>query len=302
MHQSVITPVSIVETRGCKFVIFDAPNDANLPMYLQASYCSSCLPRLNDCADAFGPQELTKLSVAHVVRVCDPTYGTRPLEEAGIEVHVRDLARCLSRSLRAGLAVPRRRPSARQHHLQVAGGRRRSPWVRGRLTSGQSQGLVKSTFVDKADPPKKSKQAMKISSRCSSRSSFRHRYPLCGRSREVRDGSSAHEAAVHLFPPTCPPAVHLFGAADDVYRAPVLVAIALIEKGMDPLDAVQVRACLIAPPCPHLRARPSEEGGEALSMRSSSVSSKVTRGHQTWKGRLFVDAASRKSKKDCCVM
>mmetsp|Transcript_6138 Transcript_6138/g.21727 ORF Transcript_6138/g.21727 Transcript_6138/m.21727 type:complete len:86 (+) Transcript_6138:385-642(+) len=85
MHQSVITPVSIVETRGCKFVIFDAPNDANLPMYLQ---------------------ELTKLSVAHVVRVCDPTYGTRPLEEAGIEVHVRDLARCLSRSLRAGLAVP----------------------------------------------------------------------------------------------------------------------------------------------------------------------------------------------------
>uniref|UniRef100_A0A7S4UZM4 Uncharacterized protein n=1 Tax=Guillardia theta TaxID=55529 RepID=A0A7S4UZM4_GUITH len=128
---------------------------------------------------------------------------------------------------------------------------------------------------------------MKISSRCSSRSSFRHRYPLCGRSWEVRDGSSAHEAAVHLFPPTCPPAVHLFGAADDVYRAPVLVAIALIEKGMDPLDAVQVRACLIASLCPHLRAK-TIRGRRRGAINAKQLS--------------FLESYKRKSKKDCCVM
>ncbi|EKX49421.1 hypothetical protein GUITHDRAFT_151543 [Guillardia theta CCMP2712] len=166
MHQSVITPVSIVETRGCKFVIFDAPNDANLPMYLQ---------------------ELTKLSVAHVVRVCDPTYGTRPLEEAGIEVHDWPF------------------PDGDPPPDNII-----SKWL----------GLVKSTFVDKADPPKKS-------------------------------------IGIHCVA--------------GLGRAPVLVAIALIEKGMDPLDAVQT-----------IRGR-----------RRGAINAKQL---------SFLESYKRKSKKDCCVM
>ena len=60
--------MSVVEACGCKFVILDAPNDSNVHIYLE---------------------ELKKQNVGHVVRVCDPTYGTTCLTQNNIAVHVR---------------------------------------------------------------------------------------------------------------------------------------------------------------------------------------------------------------------
>ena len=67
MADSLITPVSVVESVGCKFVILDAPNDSNVHIYLEA---------------------LKKENVGHVVRVCDPSYDTASLLENNIAVHV----------------------------------------------------------------------------------------------------------------------------------------------------------------------------------------------------------------------
>ncbi|KAJ1480964.1 hypothetical protein T484DRAFT_1808959 [Baffinella frigidus] len=139
MSSPIVTPVSVVESSGYRFVIFDAPNDANLHVYLK---------------------EMQKHKVGHVVRVCDSTYETKSLEEQGIQVHD-------------------------------------WPFVDGEpppdaiINSWLS--LVKETFVD----DKKSKG----------------------------DKSQTKAIGIHCVA--------------GLGRAPVMVAIALIEKGMDPLDAVQ---------------------------------------------------------------
>jgi hypothetical protein len=68
MADSLITPVSVVESVGLKFVILDAPNDSNVHVYLEA---------------------LKRENVGHVVRVCDPSYDTSSLLDNNIAVHVR---------------------------------------------------------------------------------------------------------------------------------------------------------------------------------------------------------------------
>mmetsp|Transcript_789 Transcript_789/g.2866 ORF Transcript_789/g.2866 Transcript_789/m.2866 type:complete len:161 (-) Transcript_789:123-605(-) len=62
---SLPNPPSLVEHKDKRFLIFDAPNDDNLPMYIR---------------------EFKKHNVVHVVRVCDPTYSTSRLQEMGIQV------------------------------------------------------------------------------------------------------------------------------------------------------------------------------------------------------------------------
>uniref|UniRef100_A0A7S4IMA3 protein-tyrosine-phosphatase n=1 Tax=Vannella robusta TaxID=1487602 RepID=A0A7S4IMA3_9EUKA len=62
---SLPNPPSLIEYKGKKFLIFDAPNDDNLSAYIR---------------------EFKKHNVLHVVRVCDPTYSTEPLKENGIQV------------------------------------------------------------------------------------------------------------------------------------------------------------------------------------------------------------------------
>jgi len=49
-----------------RFLIFDAPNDDNLALYIH---------------------ELKKHHVKHLVRACDPTYSVDPLKKEGIQVH-----------------------------------------------------------------------------------------------------------------------------------------------------------------------------------------------------------------------
>lgn len=59
-------PPSLVESNLHRFLIFDAPTDETLPMYLS---------------------EWKKFNVHNVVRACDPTYDTEPLRSNGISVH-----------------------------------------------------------------------------------------------------------------------------------------------------------------------------------------------------------------------
>lgn len=57
---------SYIEYRNMKFLIMDAPSDANLPLYIT---------------------ELKKHNVAHVVRVCDPSYSIDLLTRNNIQTH-----------------------------------------------------------------------------------------------------------------------------------------------------------------------------------------------------------------------
>jgi len=59
-------PPSLVENGNYRFLIFDAPNDDNLPQYIQ---------------------ELKRNNVHNVVRACDPTYSIEPLRAIDIKVH-----------------------------------------------------------------------------------------------------------------------------------------------------------------------------------------------------------------------
>ena len=165
---SLITPVSVVEAVGCKFVILDAPNDSNIHFYLE---------------------ELKKENVGHVVRVCDPTYETACLQQNNIIVH--------DWPFNDGDPPP-------------------DSIITSWLT------LVKACFGDK---------------------------------KSASDGKKC--IGIHCVA--------------GLGRAPVMVAIALIEKGMDPLDAVQT-----------IRGR-----------RRGAINAKQLNFLQNYK---------RKSKKDCVVM
>jgi len=59
-------PPTLVEFNCLRFLIFDAPNDDNIPLYMK---------------------ELNKHRVKHVVRACEPTYSAQPLQDAGITVY-----------------------------------------------------------------------------------------------------------------------------------------------------------------------------------------------------------------------
>jgi len=63
---SLPNPPSVVEYKGWKFLIFDAPTDANLDMYLR---------------------EFKKHNVTNLVRACEPSYATDKLLAEGIQVH-----------------------------------------------------------------------------------------------------------------------------------------------------------------------------------------------------------------------
>lgn len=66
MKSNLPNPPSLVESPNYRFLIFDAPNDDNLPIYIT---------------------ELKKHNVHHLVRACDPTYAVDSLKAIGINVH-----------------------------------------------------------------------------------------------------------------------------------------------------------------------------------------------------------------------
>jgi len=63
---NIPNPPSVVECKTWKFLIFDAPTDANLESYIR---------------------EFKRHNVTHLVRACDPSYGTELLAREGIQVH-----------------------------------------------------------------------------------------------------------------------------------------------------------------------------------------------------------------------
>jgi len=63
---SLPNPPSIVEYKNSKFVICDAPTDANLEIYIK---------------------EFKRYNLKHLVRACDPSYSPDKLQAEGIEVH-----------------------------------------------------------------------------------------------------------------------------------------------------------------------------------------------------------------------
>eukprot|EP00292_Cryptomonas_paramecium_P019871 CAMPEP_0113695798 /NCGR_PEP_ID=MMETSP0038_2-20120614/21111_1 /TAXON_ID=2898 /ORGANISM="Cryptomonas paramecium" /LENGTH=183 /DNA_ID=CAMNT_0000618403 /DNA_START=257 /DNA_END=808 /DNA_ORIENTATION=+ /assembly_acc=CAM_ASM_000170 len=154
--QNFTSPLSKVDAgNGMKFVIFDAPNDSNVKAYIK---------------------ELLDSGVKHVVRVCEPTYNLKALEEAGISTHDWPY------------------PDGDPPPDQVI-----DNWL----------SLIHSNFSGDS-----------------------------GKSKLIRAFSKS----------SAKPAVEggLIGihCVAGLGRAPVLVAIALIEAGMDPLDAVHlIRSC-----------------------------------------------------------
>jgi len=65
-QRSPINPPTLIEYNHLRFLIADAPSNNNLNLYIQ---------------------EFERYNVTDVVRVCDPTYNTEPLEAHGIKVH-----------------------------------------------------------------------------------------------------------------------------------------------------------------------------------------------------------------------
>eukprot|EP00741_Cyanophora_paradoxa_P024329 tig00000053_g23494.t1 len=133
MAFSVSYRASTIEYNNLRFILMDAPTDANLPVYIK---------------------ELNKANVKHVVRVCDATYSSEPLERMDIKLHHWPWP--------DGASPP-------ENIL--------NDWLK----------LCGDTFSKEVDPPE--------------------------------------TIAVHCVA--------------GLGRAPVLIAVALIEKGMDPLDAVE---------------------------------------------------------------
>eukprot|EP00455_Lapot_gusevi_P044585 TRINITY_DN558_c0_g1_i3.p1 TRINITY_DN558_c0_g1~~TRINITY_DN558_c0_g1_i3.p1 ORF type:complete len:179 (-),score=14.78 TRINITY_DN558_c0_g1_i3:354-890(-) len=65
MSTKLANPPTLLEYGDYRFVIMDAPTDANLPAYIH---------------------ELQRYNVDTVVRACEPTYSVSPLKAAGMEV------------------------------------------------------------------------------------------------------------------------------------------------------------------------------------------------------------------------
>lgn len=63
---TILNPVSFVEYQNLRFLIIDAPTDANLAAYIK---------------------EFKKYNVSDVARACEGSYSIEPLTAAGIEVH-----------------------------------------------------------------------------------------------------------------------------------------------------------------------------------------------------------------------
>lgn len=63
---SLPNPPSLIEFNLLKFLVFDAPSDENLHLYIK---------------------EFERFHVREIVRCCDPTYSTHLLEQRNIKVH-----------------------------------------------------------------------------------------------------------------------------------------------------------------------------------------------------------------------
>jgi hypothetical protein len=66
--RGMFKPFTLIEYKGMRFVVMDAPSDANLLQYIK---------------------ELERHSVTDMVRACEPTYSSETVASHGITLHVR---------------------------------------------------------------------------------------------------------------------------------------------------------------------------------------------------------------------
>ena len=66
MNMTIGTKPTLIEVKGMRFLIMDAPKQGNLHVYIK---------------------DMRNQSVTDIVRVCEPTYSTSELTAAGIKVH-----------------------------------------------------------------------------------------------------------------------------------------------------------------------------------------------------------------------
>jgi protein tyrosine phosphatase type 4A len=66
VHSHLPNPPTLIEHQGMRFLIMDSPSESNLQLYLK---------------------EMERYDVAHLVRVCEPTYAKESVEQKGIIMH-----------------------------------------------------------------------------------------------------------------------------------------------------------------------------------------------------------------------
>jgi protein tyrosine phosphatase type 4A len=65
-QKALLNPPALITYSNRKFLIVDAPTDSNIDTYIA---------------------EFKKNNITDVVRACDPSYNTQPMEKEGIHVH-----------------------------------------------------------------------------------------------------------------------------------------------------------------------------------------------------------------------
>jgi hypothetical protein len=71
--------ISVISCKKWNFLMFAEPNDSNAEEYIKVP---PILLTQKNCISH---------NVKHIVRACEPSYSTKPFEEAGIRVHVTSL-------------------------------------------------------------------------------------------------------------------------------------------------------------------------------------------------------------------
>ncbi|KAI9215799.1 protein-tyrosine phosphatase-like protein [Blastocladiella britannica] len=203
---------SIVHHGRLRFLILDCPSESTLPSVLRI---------------------LVKESVVAVVRVCEPTYDAATLNAVGIAVHdmsfkdggtppAHVLARFMSLVDSTFYGPSTASASASASAVATQGGGGSSSPTHGPTLATTDSGLALA-------PPASSSSTSRPSSTASASS--------LGATTPAADGGTATVAAA------APPITIAVHCVAGLGRAPVLIACALIEAGMSPLDAIDyVRA------------------------------------------------------------
>lgn len=69
MAQTIVNKPSLIEWGPLRFLIMDSPKESNLHLYLK---------------------ECKKYNVRHIVRISEASYSTTEVENAGMDLHVRN--------------------------------------------------------------------------------------------------------------------------------------------------------------------------------------------------------------------
>lgn len=211
VQRSLINPPTYIEYKGARFLIVDAPSNNNLPLYIKVRLTNYDVGQQIRKYWSHQPyvvwQEFDRWNVTDVVRCCEPTYAKEPLEAKGIKVH--------DWVYGDGEAPP--------NHIVDA-------WL----------GLIEKRFggeIGNHEPNEKTSEGQTKKPPCIAT------HCVAGLGRWVWDIAWRWMNNIYIFFLFFTNFVYInnrLTRSFHIYssRAPVLVAIALIEEGMSPLDSV----------------------------------------------------------------